>query len=587
MPPSLPASSRPRAPRIVAAFVVLALALLPLAQPPAFFESFLYLIFFWVALATSWAMLSGFSGYFSFGHGAFFGVGVYTTATLATRFDMPFLLTLPAAALTSGLLGMGIGAVVFRVRSLRGELFALLTLAVTFVLATIALNTPIDGGPGVFLSGVTVPSPYASSASTLYLLALLLAAGALWGAWALQRSRIGRALFAIADDEDVAEVMGIPTYDYKLRAIGLSAALAGVAGGVHAVFVTYVTVGETFSITVPLYVVLMSVMGGMRRWYGPAIGAVVVTALTYAFIGGEWALAGRALIGLALILVILFMPQGIAGALGRRLGRRRVVSMAVPVGVAVPGNRAPAAATGEVLLRCEDVHKAFRGLKALDGVSIEVRSGEILGLVGPNGSGKSTLVNVISGFLRPSGGRIVLEGEDLAQVSAHRVARAGIARTYQIPRPFARLTVLENVTLPAIFGGARLAPAEARERALEALAFVGLADRADDLPPTLNLHQRKFLELARALAIRPRLVLLDEVLAGLTPSEIDSAIAMVRAIRDAGSTILFIEHNMRAVLALCDRLIVLDQGHVIAQGNPTEVVRDPRVVQAYLGSAPC
>jgi branched-chain amino acid transport system permease protein len=543
-----------------------------------------------VALATSWALLSGFSGYFSFGHGAFFGVGVYTTATLATAFDVPFLLTLPAAALVSGLLGVAIGAVVFRVRSLRGELFALLTLAVTFVLATIALNTPIDGGPGVFLSGVTVPSPYASSASTLYLLALLLAALALWTAWALQRSRIGRALFAIADDEDVAEVMGIPTYDYKLRAIGLSAALAGVAGGVHAVFVTYVTVSETFSITVPLYVVLMSVMGGMRRWYGPAIGAVVVTVLTYAFIGGEWALAGRALIGLALILVILFMPQGIAGAIGRRLGRKASTAVAVPQGLPVPGAGAgegEGAHAGAVLLRCEGVHKAFRGLKALDGVDIEVRAGEILGLVGPNGSGKSTLVNVISGFLRPSGGRIVLDGEDLAQVSAHRVARAGIARTYQIPRPFPRLTVLENVTLPAIFGGARLAPAEARARALEALAFVGLAERAHDLPPSLNLHQRKFLELARALAIRPRLVLLDEVLAGLTPSEIDSAIAMVRAIRDAGSTILFIEHNMRAVLALCDRLIVLDQGRLIAQGNPTEVVRDPRVVQAYLGSETC
>ncbi|MBI2158175.1 MAG: branched-chain amino acid ABC transporter permease, partial [Candidatus Rokubacteria bacterium] len=288
----------------------LALAAVPALRPPAFVESFLYLVFHWIALATSWTILSGFSGYFSFGHGAFFGAGMYTAATLAVAFGVPFVWTLPAAGVVAALLGVGIGAVVFRVRRLRGELFALLTLAVTFVLATIVLNTRIDGGPGVFLAAVAVPKIFASAASTIYVLGLVAALAAVGAAWTVQRARLGRGLFAIADDEDVAEVLGVPTYRFKLIAFGLSCFLAGVVGGIHAIFVTYVTVAETFSITVPLYVVLMSVLGGARHWLGPAVGATFVTVLTYAFVGGEWAVVGRAVVGLTLIAVILFLPQG-------------------------------------------------------------------------------------------------------------------------------------------------------------------------------------------------------------------------------------------------------------------------------------
>ncbi|MGE5146228.1 MAG: branched-chain amino acid ABC transporter permease, partial [Candidatus Eiseniibacteriota bacterium] len=247
---------------------VLLLAALPLLGFAAFYESFLYLVFFWVALATSWAILSGFSGYFSFGHGAFFGVGMYATANLTFKLDMPFLWTLPIAGAVAMLLGVGIGAVVFRVKRLRGELFALLTLAVTFILATIVLNTPLDGGPGVFLSGVKLPAIYANPGSTIYLFGLAIAVLSMAVAWAVQYGRLGRGLFAIADDEDVAEVLGVPTFSYKLAAFALSCFLAGVAGGIHAVFVGYVTVAETFSITVPLYVVLMSVLGGARHWFG-------------------------------------------------------------------------------------------------------------------------------------------------------------------------------------------------------------------------------------------------------------------------------------------------------------------------------
>ena len=559
----------------------IALAAVPLLGLPAFYESFLYLVFFWVVLATSWNILSGYSGYFSFGHGAFVGAGVYTTAVLATAFDVPFLWTLPAAAAVAALLGVGIGAIVFRVRRLRGELFALLTLAVTFVLATIVLNTPIDGGPGVLMSGVALPALTSSPSSTFYVLALVLLLATLWTANGIYHAKLGLGLFAIHDDEDAAEVLGVPTYRYKLVAFGISCALAGIAGGIHALFVSYVTVSETFSIVIPLNVVLMSVLGGTRQWFGPAVGAAVITALLYAFTTSDYPIAGRAAVGLILIVVILFMPDGLLGRLVP--APRRAQRPTAPSEPHARKDETPDTSRGEVLLDVHGLSKAFKGLQALDGVNLQVRRGEILGLVGPNGSGKSTLINVVSGHYRASAGRVLFCGADLVPREAHTIARAGIARTYQIPRPFAHLTVLQNVALTARFGHAALDRVAAEREAWDWLEFTGLAVKAHAAPDDLNLHQRKFLELARALASRPSLLLLDEVLSGLTPSEIDDAIRTIRRIRDLGATIVFVEHVMRAVMELTDRIVVLNHGRVIAEGLPEEGMRRSEVVTAYLG----
>ncbi len=265
------------------------LCALPFARLPAFYETFLYLLLHAIVLATSWNVLSGYSGYFSFGHGAFFGVGVYTTAALAGTLGWHFLWTLPLAALAATALGVALGAVVFRVRALRGELFALLTLAITFVLSTIALNT-VDGGPGIQVM-VDLPRIAPTPSGVLYLLMLAAAALTLWTAYAMYRSRFGTGLFAIRDDEDVAEVLGVPTYRFKLAAFAVSCALAGLAGGIHAVFVSYVTVAETFSIALAVNVVVMSALGGTRHWLGPAVGAVVITVLLYAFTGGDAAVS--------------------------------------------------------------------------------------------------------------------------------------------------------------------------------------------------------------------------------------------------------------------------------------------------------
>jgi len=571
--------------------VAVAMAFVPRLGLPAFYDSLLYLMLHWIVLATSWNILSGYTGYFSFGHGAFFGAGLYTTSTLLARFEWPFLWTLPVAAAVAAVLGTALGAVVFRVRSVRGELFALLTLAITFVVGTIVGNTPIDGGQGVSLTAVPVPQVGPTQSSTFYLLALAAATLTLLVAWAITVSRFGAGLFAIHDDEDAAEVIGVPTYRYKLTALAISCALAGAAGGIHALFLSYVTVGEVFTITVPLTVVLMSVLGGTRHWAGPAIGAVAITGLLYSFTAADNAIAGKAATGAILIAAILFMPDGILPRL-QRAWRRVVPARARPAAVdasapAAPAPRpaAPPAAAGDVVLRVTGLHKRFKGVRALAGVAVEVRRGEILGLIGPNGSGKSTFINVVSGHFAPTAGEIVFEGVALGSRAAHRIAAAGIARTYQIPRPFAHRSVLDNVALAAMFGGGIRSPREARDEAMRWLEFTGLADKADARPDDLNLHQRKFLELARALASRPRLVLLDEVLCGLTPAEIDGAVALIRRIRDQGATIVFVEHVMRAVLALSDRVVVFHHGELLAEGRAAEVMQRADVMTAYLGQA--
>ena len=574
-------------PRLAAAFAVVLFALLPAAGLPAFYDSFFYLVFFWISLATSWALLSGFAGYFSLGHAAFFGVGTYTTATLTTHFGVPFLITVPIAAAMAALLGVGIGAVVFRLRRLRGELFALLTLAVTFVVATIILNTPIDGGAGVFMSAVPLPHILPTATGTIYMLGFIMCVLTLGIAWWVVHSRLGMGLFAIHDDEDVAEAKGVPTFRYKLAAFALSAGIAGAVGGIHAMYVGFLTVAGTFELTVPLYVVLMSVLGGARHWLGPAVGATAITALLYAFISGGEAMVGRAIVGLILIVAILWLPDGVLPAIQQWLKRRRRPSRQDELRAAVVPV-VPAAAQpikDRALLEVRGVTKRFGGLQALGGVDLDVREGEIMGLVGPNGSGKTTLINAVSGFYPLTSGSIRVDGVEIGQTPAHEIARRGVARTYQIPRPFANMSVLDNVALCATFGAPTLSRAETRDAAMHWIAFTGLDGKEEALPAGLNLHERKFLELARALAARPKLLLLDEVLSGLNPAEIDNAIRLVRAIRAQGATIVFVEHLMRAVVELSDRVAVLNEGKLFALGAPREVMRDPRVVSIYLGKA--
>jgi ABC-type branched-subunit amino acid transport system ATPase component len=246
---------------------------------------------------------------------------------------------------------------------------------------------------------------------------------------------------------------------------------------------------------------------------------------------------------------------------------------------------APAVASPPPLLEVIDVEKRFGGVRALAGVSLTIERGEIVGLVGPNGSGKSTLISILSGVHSPTAGRVRLDGSRVDRVAPHVRSHLGVARTHQIPKPFESMSVRDNVAIACMFGRRSQSLEEGRRRAEEYLDVVGLGERGDALPREVNLHQRQLLELARALATQPTLLLLDEVLAGLNPAELDEAVAVLRRIHDRGATIVMVEHLMRVVTGIATRIVVLDRGTKLAEGEPDAVMGDPAVQRAYLGRA--
>ena len=565
----------------------------PLAQN-AYYTTFAFTILIAFVLAQSWDWVAGEMGYVNLGHYAFYGIGAYAFAiALVGKYPsgVAMLFALLCTALAAALLA-------FPLFRLKGDYFAFGTLALLPLAEVLALNlVPITNGS----DGIVLPPENVLTRAYFIALGVCVAA-VIVSAW-LAHTRFGYALKSIRNDEEVAEVMGIRIFPAKVAVIMLAAAFAGLAGSIQAWQMSFIDPGTVFGLNVALVPVAMALLGGSGLLWGPLIGVLLLATMQ------QWLLVNikgyqATIYGAVILLIGRFMPGGLlrAGWVRERSWLRgltqehheRITGMAdAQVARASPAAEADALPLAKrkvdrtrVLLECRDLTMAFGGNVAVDRANLRIMEGEIVGLVGTNGSGKTTLFNCISRVHEPRSGGIFLGGAQLTGLRRDQVAHLGVGRTYQIPRPLGDLTVQENIAVPLMFGAGRLKPAEALREAREFVAFVGLAARLTDRADALSLQEKKALEFARALACKPRLLLVDEVASGLTPAEIRRFVGHIRHVRDSyGITVIWVEHIFSALSQVVDRVVVLEQGVVIADGPLSEVVADERVLRTYLGGA--
>src|SRR5256886_4190466 len=429
---------------------------------------------------------------------------------------------------------------------------------------------------------------------TLLALAMMLATILLTRA--VERSRFGRALLAIKQNQAAAEAAGINALAWKLRAGALSGDVAGAVGGFYAVVLLVVTPQSVFGMLVSAQALTVAMFGGVGTVWGPAIGSVILIPLAEtlnAEAGSRFPGIQGVIYGLAIICVILLAPEGLFWKVRDFLRKRSAppaaakpgapdVPAVVPVSVTpMPSRPKRSVGTGNVVLEVRNLSRSFGGLKAVQDVSFKLRQNEILGIIGPNGAGKTTLFNLLNGFLRPGIGQILLDGREMSGRKPHELCEAGIGRTFQIMRPFLRMSISDNVVVGA-YVRART-DAEARQLAADAITRVGLSEIADRIAGELTTKELRLMELARALAGQPRILLLDETLAGLGHDEANEVVAVIQRLARDGMTIAIIEHTMQAMVRLVDSFLVLDHGAVIVEGEPEAVTRDSRVIEAYLG----
>ncbi len=589
------------------------LAVFPLVAPHAAVDVGVYALIYGLA-AIGLSLLMGLAGQVSLGHAAFFAVGAYTQALLVTRSHLP----IPVAALIAVAAAMFVALIVgLPLLRLRGHFLALATLGLGIIVMVAVTEMELTGATsGIF--GIPRPEffgrTYDTATEYFWLMTPFVVIG-LIVAVNLVKSRTGRALSAVNDSEVAAECLGVDTFRLRLGVFVLSAAYAALAGAFYAHWLTIVNPSSAkFELSVQM--LLMVVLGGLGTVWGAIFGAITVQVLDEGLRGlipvivpnakGEVQLIGY---GIVLVLIIILLPGGLAELWNRIRGRLRPAGAGRGAESVAPtaaqGNRldealaslarADHAQPGSSILTVTGLTKRYGGVVALNDLTLDVKAGEILALIGPNGAGKTTAFNMITGVLPPSEGSVVLHGTEVAGKQPHIAAALGATRTFQNLQTFKSTTVLGNVKVARhlrsksglVRGMLRADRAEERQieaasrAALDAMGLGALADRpiAD-----LAFGQQRQVEVARALALEPSVLLLDEPMAGLSGPERDALSALLRKVRDTGVTVLLVEHDVAAVMALADRVAVLDDGVLISLGTPAEVTNDEAVIAAYLGT---
>ncbi len=560
-----------------------------------FWGDILTMTFLLGGLSLSWNILGGYGGQFSLGHAGFFGIGAYTS----TLFLMHYQINPWIGMLLGGVLAALIGGLIFYpCFRLKGIFFCLATLAFQEVVKISAIHFRglTEGAMGISLPFKPGLANMMFRGKTGYMLIsltfmILIALVTL----AMERSRFGYKLVALREDEDATETLGINTSRCKLLAAMLSAFFAGCLGTFYAHYSTLVDPYSVFDIMLSVEFVIFAILGGVGTVLGPILGAfalVPIDALMRGYLGQAQQGISFFAYGLLLTGVVIFLPQGIMSWVSGPLHRlfealSRKETRADPrIGkvesVAERREQPSRSMRPTPLLEITGLDKSFGGLRVIQSLDFRVQEGEIVGLIGPNGAGKTTCFNLITGFEKPDAGRVLFKGEDITGLKPpNRISKKGIARTFQIVKPLAGLTVTENV----LAGAAERAGSirEARMKSRNIVDLLGLGEFRDVKASSLTLAGRKRLELAKALATEPTLLLLDEVMAGLNPTEVEQAIQLIRRISNRGITLLVIEHVMKAVMSLAGRVVVIHHGQKICEGRPQDVARDRGVIEAYLG----
>ena len=570
--------------RGLAGLGLLALLAWPLLFPTAYDLRVFGLAGIYAILVLGYQFIFGHAGALALTQGMFFGLAAYITAILSVKLGWPATYTLPLAVLGPVLVAALVAIPVLRLDT---HYFALATLGIAQIALLIAIKwegltggaNGLPGVPGLVVFGVAVPNGIALVAfiwGAVAICALL--------AWQIMRGLYGRAFEVMRTNPLVAGAIGIDAARLRFAAFLLGAAYAGLAGALHAHMLRVVS-PEVFEFHVMVACLSMAVVGGRTRVAGAILGAMFLVHLPEWLRGFEsYYLVAY---GAVLLGMIILAPDGLTGLLPRAVSRDTARADVSP-----PAERAPRPSVASVLA-LRGISKRFGGVQALRDVTFSVGPGEIVGLIGPNGSGKTTLLNIVSGLYRPDDGHIHLSGEAIETYRAYELARRGIARSFQVASLVDELPAIDNVA--AAFAGrvdrASAAAtaltaqplAAARGQSLRLLDQLGIASHAWQPAGTLAHGVRRRLEIARALALDPRVVLLDEPAAGLGTSEMQDLAERLRALAGQGHALLIVEHNMDFLLPLADRIVCLDRGAVIAEGAPDAIRRDPGVRAAYLG----